>query len=875
MTHAHEKSFWKRLPKKWLFLLFYILLVVASNFWREHHPVDASLRDGRQTVQVREFKTDAVGGKPTCDPSGREITVAYRDLPGDRADAPVALVLHGTPGDSRNVMPLAEALRGKFRVIVPDLPGNGASTHEIKDYSIECAAHGMDDLLEKLGVKSAHVLGYGMGGGVALELSHLDPKRVKSLTLVSSVDAQEFDLMGNHFVNHLVYSFQMGGVKALTDFIPHFGLLDGMPVNKSYAHTLWESDLTPLKQYTRAWKGPLLLAHGLEDWAVAPDTAHYAKELAPHAETLFEHGGHRLFLDKAGEYAPRITDFMTRAEAGTAALAAPLADDAPMPEPPMAEGSRHWVLMLIILACTLVAEDPTCLATGLLVGAGLIDFWSGTAACLVGIFIGDLFLYVAGRILGRAALSKAPLKWFVSEYDVDRMSAKFGSTKGMAVIVSSRFIPGSRVPTFVAAGLMKLNPAKLGFLFFIAAALWTPPLVLIGKHVGPTIMEEFKVYHHQAGLIVIALLLGVFVFFHYVMPAFTWAGRRALKAKARRLTNHASMPDWRLGIPGFLHRIALALKYGNPAIYAVANPGLGHLGGVAGEEKSLLMTPFAGHPLLARFERIPSGDKTTRLARLAEVVRSGKLAYPLVIKPDEGENGVAVRILADEDDATQWFAEFPKVDALVQPRVSGREYEILWSRAPKAAEGRILAVVEKLTVSVQGDGKHTLERLIRASDTALDNAEAFIRRNAGREDFVPPAGENVTLSEIGSVAKGARVSVRHGLADAEGANRALNDLLAKTPGVNWVRLDVRAESDEAFSAGCFTVTEIEGAGRVSSAMRDAEMRSRDIHAMLEKQRSAAYAAGAAALAADPDARRPKWPDILATRSESSAIREKH
>ena len=77
------------------------------------------------------------------------------------------------------------------------------------------------------------------------------------------------------------------------------------------------------------------------------------------------------------------------------------------------------------------------------------------------------------------------------------------------------------------------------------------------------------------------------------------------------------------------------------------------------------------------------------------------------------------------------------------------------------------------------------------------------------------------------------------------------------------------------TAGVFTVTEIEGAGRVSSAMRDSEMRSRDIHAMLEKQRSAAYAAGAATLAADPAARRPAWLDILATRSESSAIRDKH
>lgn len=874
MTHAHDKSFWKRLPRKWLFLLLYVALVFASNTWRQHHPVGTALREGQESVKVREFDADTVAGEPVCEPTGHDIDIAFRDIPADRADAPTLLLIHGTPGDSRKLAPLVEALRGKVRLLVPDLPGNGGSTHEITDYSIECAAHEMFDLLDKRGVKETHVLGFGMGGGVALEMSNQAPKRLKSLSLVSSIDAQEFDLMGNHFVNHLVYSFQMGAVKVAKDFIPHFGLLDGLTLNKAYARTLWESDLTPLKQYTRDWKGPLLLAHGLEDWEVAPDTARYAKELAPHAETIFEHGGHRLFLDRAKEFAPKIADFVNRAEAGTAYIAPPAPSDAPMPKPPMAEGSRHWVLLGIILACTLVAEDPTCLATGLLVGAGLVDFWSGTAACLVGIFAGDLFLYVLGRLLGRAALSKAPLKWFISEYDVDRMSAKFGSTKGMAVIVSSRFIPGSRVPTFVAAGLMKLNPAKLGALFFIAAALWTPPLVLIGKHVGPTVMEEFQKYHHQAGLIVIGLLVGIFIFFHYIMPAFTWAGRRSLLAKGRRLTNRSSMPDWRLGLPGFFHRIALSAKHGSPAIYAAANPGLGHLGGVSGEEKSLLLAPFAGHALVAPFARIPAGDRDARITALAELVRAGTLAYPLVLKPDEGEKGVGVRIVTNDEESAKWFGEF-KVDTLAQPFVKGREYEVLWSRAPKASEGAILAVVEKVRVSVQGDGKHTLERLILASDTALDNADTFVRLNAGREDSVPPAGECVTLSEIGSVAKGARVSVRHGLTEAAGANAAINALVATVPGITWMRLDVRSESDEAFAAGRFTVTEVEGAGRISSALRDPDIRTADVLAMLAKQRTAAYEAGAAMVAADPRTRRPGWLDILATGSESSSIREKH
>src|SRR6478609_1455827 len=110
------------------------------------------------------------------------------------------------------------------------------------------------------------------------------------------------------------------------------------------------------------------------------------------------------------------------------------------------------------------------------------------------------------------------------------MSTQFGSTKGMAVIVTSRFIPGSRVPTFVSAGIMKLNLVKLGFLFFVAAALWTPPLVLIAEHAGANVTETFDRFHKQAGWIAVGLILGIFIIFHYVTPAFTWKGRRQLLA---------------------------------------------------------------------------------------------------------------------------------------------------------------------------------------------------------------------------------------------------------------------------------------------------------------------------------------------------------
>ena len=874
MTHSPEKSFWSRIPRKWLLLALYLLLVFLSNTWRDHRPYAPELTGGRKAIAVREFDTLAgPEGATLCEPTGNELRLAVRDLPADSPEAPAVLLLHGTPGGSERLDPLVNALRGRYRLIVPDLPGAGASQREASDYSVLCNAHAVRDLLDRMKVKKAHVVGVGMGGGVALELSHAAPARVSSLALLSSVGAQEFDLMGNHFVNKIVYTFHMGAFKVLTDFTPHFGLLDRLPMNKAYARGLWDNDLTPLRDHTRAWAGPLLLGHGTEDWLVPADTARYAKELAPLAVTLFVPGGHDVFTRHGERHAPALSDFLAKAESGAAPVAAAGAESEPMPKPPEAVGARHWVLMLIILLCTLVAEDPTCLATGLLVGTGLIDFWSGTAACLVGIFIGDLCLYLVGRFLGRAALRKAPFKWFISEYEVDRMSTRFGSTQGMMVIVTSRFIPGSRVPTFVSAGIMKLNPAKLGFLFFIAAALWTPPLVWFAQKTGDTVMEKFQKLHHQAGWIAAGLLLGIFLFFHFVMPAFTWRGRRQLLAKGRVWTNHALMPGWILRLPGALHALTLALRHRSFSAYAAANPTLGRLGGATGESKSALLAPFAGAPGMLPFEKVPAGEPAEARAEaaLAFASRAG-LEFPLLLKPDDAMDGVGVFRAEDEAAVRRWFAAYAD-DALVQPYADGREYEVVWHRAPGETAGRILAVVEKLRTTVTGDGIHTLEHLVWAGDASLDHAELFVRLNAGKEDSIPPAGEKVTLCDLGSTAKGARVSLRHGLADAPAANAALNELASRHPGVHWLRLDIRTRDDESFAAARdWRITEIGGAGELSSLLRDPDLRPADAHLRLARQRAACFATGATNLVRGA-AHRPSLFDLLATWSEARETHE--
>src|SRR5438874_602704 len=109
----------------------------------------------------------------------------------------------------------------------------------------------------------------------------------------------------------------------------------------------------------------------------------------------------------------------------------------------------------------------------------------GSRACLVGIYAGDLLLFLGGRFARR------PVLRLVSPDKIARAS-EWISRRGMAVVFLSRFAPGLRLPTYVAAGLLKTQFWRFTLYFLIAAAIWTPLLVgsaaLLGSQVaGPAL----------------------------------------------------------------------------------------------------------------------------------------------------------------------------------------------------------------------------------------------------------------------------------------------------------------------------------------------------------------------------------------------------
>ena len=188
--------------RRWLRVLLgaYAALLLASTIARMAAP-QPPLPVNRQTM-----------GIPS--PSGKDtLRIAWKEMPSPNEEALPLVLLHGSPGSADNFDRLTRSsIRFDFptdpsspgpanddlrnlpwesmtilsgalgrRTIAPDLPGFGGSDRRVADYSARGHADSTLNLLDRLEVGRFHILGFSMGGAVALHLAQTAPDRVASV----------------------------------------------------------------------------------------------------------------------------------------------------------------------------------------------------------------------------------------------------------------------------------------------------------------------------------------------------------------------------------------------------------------------------------------------------------------------------------------------------------------------------------------------------------------------------------------------------------------------------------------------------------------------------------------------------------------------
>ena len=524
-----------RLPSGRKLLAYYLVVLTASYLWQHFFSKAPGDHGTRVTVE--------------------NTAIAYADsLASSPEEAPPLVLIHGLPFDRDGWGDLPSLLGDHFRVITFDLPGFGDSAgEELEDYSIEAQAQRLDQFLEGLGIAQAHLVGHGFGGGIALELYETNPQRVASLTLISASGVQELELLGDYTLNHAVHGAHLFYVWLFYTGVPHFGALDDARYNETFARSHYDTDHRPLRDIFRTVDVPTLIVHGEKNLRVPLAAAKEHARLVPHSETYFIPGaGRSLLPDHSAAISARIQRFAsenhdTRSEATPARAEA---STAPFDYNSYEKDLRARVLFIVILLAiaTLVSEDITCITAGLLVSQGAVGYFPATLGCFLGIFIGDTGLYLLGRVLGVRALKIPPLKWFIDAHKIER-SKHFFHRYGPFLIVVTRWLPGTRIPTYVAAGMLKLPLFKFMFYFLAAAIIWTPALVGISTVIGVRLLGWLHKFEDHALLVLVLAIATLLFVVHLALALATHRGRQLLKAKWQRRLNWRFWPTWLTRLP--------------------------------------------------------------------------------------------------------------------------------------------------------------------------------------------------------------------------------------------------------------------------------------------------------------------------------------
>jgi membrane protein DedA with SNARE-associated domain len=458
---------------------------------------------------------------------------------------------------------------------------------------------------------------------------------------------------------------------------------------------------------------------------------------------------------------------------------------------------------------TLVSEDLTCIVVGLLVGQGRLPFGAGVAACCAGIFVGDMLLFASGRWLGRPALDHAPLKWLVRPDQVEQ-SSRWLNRRGPVVIAISRFVPGLRLPTYFAAGVLRTSAWKFGGYFALAVLIWTPLLVGVAALVGERTLGYFEFL--EANLLTALLLLGVWilVMVRLIVPAFTWRGRRRLVGLWHRWSHWEFWPSWLFYPPVVVYVLWLGLRFRSPLLFTAANPAIEASGFIA-ESKHAILRGLAGSTShVARHILLPLTETLEqRLARVAEFRRSLGLDFPLVLKPDAGQRGSGVAIVRS-DAQLRSYLEQARFDALLQEYAPGAEFGVFYVRMPGEERGRIFSLTEKKLPFVTGDGTSTIERLVLLDPRAIAIADRYLELLGPRREEIPAEGEQVRLVELGTHCRGAIFLDGAHYATAE-LERRIDQISAGFEGFFFGRYDLCVQDPQAFAEGDgFKIVELNG-----------------------------------------------------------------
>src|SRR5713101_1927403 len=468
-----------------------------------------------------------------------------------------------------------------------------------------------------------------------------------------------------------------------------------------------------------------------------------------------------------------------------------------------------------IILLSFVSEDAATISSALSIFGGPITWPLGFVSCFFGIWLGDLGLYSLARCAGKSVLRSRWVPRFADPATITRCEQSFARNSSLTLL-ASRFIPGTRLPTYLAAGLFSMPLGRFALVTGIAALIWISGIFALTKLFGSHALIWIAFSQSKVAAVVLTgllLLLSIFVLRKILVPS----------AAIRRWAHWEFWPAWLFYIPVGVYYFYLAIRYRSLTLPTAANPGMA-TGGFVGESKFEILRQLqdADVDLVADAYLLDGWTTTDRLLSLHRLCRHHAITLPFILKPDVGQRGNGVKLIR-----------------------SFREAGIFYYRCPGEARGQIFAITEKIFPTIIGDGVRTIEQLIRTDGRASLIASRYLRRFVDRKYEILPPGEPLKLVETGNHAQGC-IFRDGGYLWTEKLEGKIDNLSREISGFYFGRFDIRYDNEQDFRAGRnFKIVELNGASSEATNIYDARNSLRAAYRTLFRQWRLVFAIGAA------------------------------
>ena len=468
----------------------------------------------------------------------------------------------------------------------------------------------------------------------------------------------------------------------------------------------------------------------------------------------------------------------------------------------------NFIQLIIIIAGSLVSEDATLFFASSLLNTGFIPpyvYWIGG---FVGILAGDIILYYIGCCIakGRGSLFGFSLNKF-KNIPLKRSKSFF------IFLMATQVMPGSRLATYVGAGIAKYPP----YLFILAKALVLPLWLWVFLSLDEWIID----YLRASVWVFIAILLLMFLIYRKI----SHSNKRyniPLRIKflsflhgLKKWLYYEFWPAWLFYIPEVFFIIYFAIKYKfKVTLLTASNPSLTH-GGLIGEPKS------------EAYDLLPSNHDSLLKYRIVDIdnyqyhIKDLKLKYPVILKPDKGQRGVGVVLIRNQDEAIDYLQSADFIVILQEYCDYKYEAGIFYIVPHNNKNSQIFSITDKIFPVIKGDGKHSIAELILKNKRARIISSVYFSRFKNKLNSILTKGEDLRLVESGNHCQGAIFLDGMDKIYTTDLHKSFDEISKSMNNFYIGRFDVRYRNINEFKRGKgFKIIEVNGAASEATHIYD-------------------------------------------------------